>query len=250
MAGIDMGFIAEARRSLRLVMQEAEALESPEAACLAHAFSPVVTQIAGDDPAPCLRDARTAAAMADRIGSPFALMMARWGLGIAHRLNGDAAAAVDALDAALAGAREKKVGIQLEGGVLASLADALLEQGNGEEALRCAEEAVATATRRRTRFFACLGRLGLAHVLLELHGSAAASRVEEALRAAERFIAAESLLSLEPMLRGTRAQLAAMCGDYALAQRELAATHRRCVEIGADGHAARLEALVDLGAVA
>jgi class 3 adenylate cyclase len=171
---------------------------------------------------------------------PAAELLARQMLGEAHLLLESWDEALAAHERALALIREHGASLQVEVFSLSSLVLAHLGRGELERARSTADEAVALAVRRGDRFGEMTARIGRAAVRLRTQGAAGREDVEEDLGRASELIAAQGMSASEHRVLELRAELARALGDEAERERLLREAHRRCVELGATGHAERL----------
>jgi len=176
---------------------------------------------------------RQALDIAERIGSARSRMAAYSDLGAVKILEGQWRQAVEALETALALAREKRSRRPYEASVMADLAEAYLGLGDLGRARATASEAVAVGRRRRTRFHECLGHLALARVLLRAEGAGASGEIDTALDAARALVEETGAMSYLPFIHVELAELARLANDDATRQRELREAHRLFTEMGA-----------------
>ena len=125
--------------------------------------------------------------------------------------------------------------------VLATLAEAYLGSGEQHLARETAEEAVSLAHERGVLAVALRAHLALARVRLQTEGANAATAIETTLARAMTLVEQTGAKSQEPFIHVELAELARLRGDEARRQRELRAAHRRFTDMGAMGHAERLE---------
>ena len=83
-------------------------------------------------------------------------------------------------------------------------------------------------------------RISRATVRLRTQGASARASIEEDLERASQLIATHGMSAYEFPVLELRAELARTLGDEARSERLLREAHRRCVELGATGHAERL----------
>jgi adenylate cyclase len=187
-----------------------------------------------------LGHARDAVEIAAKIGSPFSRVWAYEALGIAHILTDEWSNAVEALERALEIARDTHADLADEPSVLAYLAQAYLGLGDDSRAHETADEAVAVARRRGTKYFECAAHLARARVLLLTEGTTASDDIRAALSQAQTLVEETGGRSQQPFIHEAQANLARLTGDDATCQRELREAHRLFTEMGATGHAERL----------
>ncbi len=162
------------------------------------------------------------------------------GLGRALLASGDAGAAVEIIERAVAVSREGRVQVSFLPWHLAGLADAQVAAGDAEAGCEAADEAIALAQRNGMPVFEAEGWLSRAGALLALRRIDARLDVEAALTRAETLIEETGTCSLQPLVHEQRATLAKLDGDVEARTRELREAHRFYTEIGATGHAERL----------
>jgi class 3 adenylate cyclase/tetratricopeptide (TPR) repeat protein len=202
-----MGRCAEADDSFDRALRLAREHDEPEIACWTHqgivdlAYLRRDAVLAG-------AHASQAVVLAERIGTLLALWSAYHTLGRALTMRGAGDDAVEALETALATMRDNRTGLHLVPLVLASLAEAYLAAGNADRAERIATEAWeqgdgAMAVRARV----------LMSTARRASGAVDATREGGELVAALNVLERTGYRSLEPMLRGELAELAALLGD-------------------------------------
>jgi adenylate cyclase len=179
---------------------------------------------------------RAAVEVAEKTGNNSVRVLAFGGLGLANVLDGQGCDALDALGQALAIARERRAGLQVEAQLLAHLARAQLGLGDVAAARATAEEAVAVAQRRGTRFFAIEADIVLARALIQ--AGARRDEVQATLDAALALVEETGARSYLPFIHVARAELAQAAGDAASRRRELREAHRLFTEMSAPIRAA------------
>jgi adenylate cyclase len=198
----------------------------------------VATRLAflrGDPGEPALRQALEALEVAEKSGSAFHFVHARRALACAHLLMGAWTDAAEALEAALAVARESRSGLEREADYMGMLAQALLGMGDVAGAKAQAERAIARAREQETRLFEAEAELTLSRALAA-SGELADARA--ALARARDLVEAAGARALEPMLEEQEARITALeGGDPAPG---LARARELYTSIGASGHAERL----------
>ncbi len=193
----------------------------------------------------CLRDAQALVVLAARTGSSWADPVAHSTLGRALLTNADWSGAREAFDYALRRAREEQLGLESEPVYLAGLAEACAGCGELDRAHRLAGEAVAAAERAGARFWAVEARIARARVLLAKDGAREAAAIDQALGIAEEGIEETGGEVMRPVVAELRSELADASGDarQAVRLRRLAMSGYRT--LAADGHEARLVALLE-----
>ena len=150
--------------------------------------------------------------------------------------NGQFGEAVDAVEASVEGGVGLAVLLGAPAGPLA-----LLGSGDAERARAAAEEMVAETVRSGGRLFELDARFARATVALRT-GDRATTEVE--LERIERLIEVTGIRICLPSVHELRAELARTDGDEAASERELREAHRLFSEMGATGHAERVEGML------
>jgi tetratricopeptide (TPR) repeat protein len=205
-----------------------------------HASQLELAWMTGEQSQAALSHARQETEIAERIGSSFSRVVAYMDLGQARILTDEWSQAVPTLEQGLEIARQTRTGLLWEAPILAFLARAYLGLGNNGRAREIADEAIAVARRRKTKFYECQAHLARARVLLRAEGARARGEIQTALGDAQRLVEETGGKSQEPFIHEERANLARLTGDDATCQRELREAHRLFAEMGATGHAERL----------
>jgi hypothetical protein len=122
------------------------------------------------------------------------------------------------------------------------LSEAHCRAGRTGEARRIAEETLTITSAGGYGTYAVLAHMALARALLAEEGHLSAADIERTLAEANRLIEAHDIGGFRPQLRELEATLARREGRDDEAARLLAEALRLYREIGATGHAARLEA--------
>jgi tetratricopeptide (TPR) repeat protein len=193
----------------------------------------------------CWRDARVFAELAQRSGSAWADIVSASIIGRAHLTARRWLEARKSLEYALVQARGHQLGLEAEASFLAFLAEAMAGCGEVEQALATAEEAVAVAGRKETRFWELQARISLAGVLLLARNLNEQTRISDALTRADELIEITGGAVAEPFVSQHRAGLAGLTGDDAGRRLLLQQARRQFTAMGAQGHAARLEAMLN-----
>ncbi len=186
------------------------------------------------------RYALEAVDIAERIGSPFVRSGAYRRLGLAHVLHHDWHSATEALEAALALARQHHTGLETEALILAQLSRAYVGAKDIVRARALAEQSIERARAQGALFFEVDGQLALAQALRAEQGAGAGDAIERCLDRALELVRQTEGQVLEPQIIEERARLAALRADDTMAAAELRRAHDLYVEIGAEGHAERL----------
>jgi hypothetical protein len=160
----------------------------------------------------------------------------------------DGVQAAAALEHGLSIVRLRRTGLHWEGLFLAQLAEAHLQQGEGDRARARVEEAVRSARGRSTRAIECRAELAHARVLLGTEGVASRGAVAAALAQARARVEETGATIHEPFIHVELARLARLTGDEAARQRELREAHRRFTTMGATAQARRIAAEIESAA--
>jgi adenylate cyclase len=236
-----MGRLEEARAALEECLALASRHGDIDSTCFAHYFLVECWSELGD-PDSALRHGRAGVEVAENQQTPYTKIVADWGLARALIGDDDPDEACTLLESALASAREQRISLNHEGGLLQQLAEARRLRGELDRARGICEEAIAAAQRSGTRIWECDAWLSLARLLL-LRGVAEASAAEEIVRALKR---AQELIdetggeSRRPHLDELQAELAHARGDADGRERHLRGAHHLYAEMGAVAHAARM----------
>jgi tetratricopeptide (TPR) repeat protein len=234
-----LGRLDEAGRALADALAIADRDQEAEVAGWINGWKVLHAQASGAGGS-ALEQARCGLEVAERTGSPFSQVVALAYLGRAYALRRQWPEAVAALSRSLERARLRRTGLETEAGTLADLAEARLETGELEEALRLANEAVTLAQRRGLALDECAANRVLARTLLE---SARGSRRRVARRHLERALELArdaGARALEPAIQQGLAELARLEGNVPARFAALANALELYREIGAAEHAERL----------
>jgi hypothetical protein len=181
----------------------------------------------------------------ERAGNHFLRSWGYRGLAVTQILNGDWRDALETLEAVLAMARERRVGLEHEAQHLALQSRAWLGAGDTARARAKAEQSVALAREQGALFFECLAQVTLARALGADARAGAADEIEACLARAHALVSETGGRVLEPQIGEERARLAELRGNREAATALLKCAHALYVEIGAAGHAERLARELD-----
>jgi adenylate cyclase len=237
---ICLGRYSEVPADVNRGAQLARDHDEPEVLGWIHDTYSRVAEMRGDGRS-ALAHAQQALELAERIGSPQSQVFAYSCLGHAHLLNESWGDAAEFLEHALAVAREKRTFLAWEAWYLSGLAEARRGNGDDDRALATAREAVAAGERHGTRYWAIPAHLALARALLSAEGEEAKTEIEGALETAAALVDETEGRSYQPFIPLVRAEVALAAGDRAGRDRELRRAHRLFLEMGANGHAERIE---------
>jgi class 3 adenylate cyclase/tetratricopeptide (TPR) repeat protein len=238
---VEMGRLEEAASDLDRASRHPA--EQPTPFIWSQAYHVVRTYRSGDVSG-ALTHARPTLERAEEVGSPIYQVLAQVALGIGLLTNREWSAAEEAERRALALARERGVGFGITAWALCFQAEARLGQGDPRTALELADEALADARQSGGRLFEMDALLMRARALLGCEAADCAAGVEGTLAEASALIHETGARCREPVVHEVRADLARVLGDEPVRQRELREAHRLFTEIGATGHARRIEPLL------
>jgi class 3 adenylate cyclase/tetratricopeptide (TPR) repeat protein len=235
-----MGRFHESERIAESLL--ALARENPDPAARATASRAAATgAVLRGEGTRALELARTALEAALSEGAILApVILAQQHLGDVHLLLESWDEALAAHERARALIREHGTTLQVEVLSLSSVALARLGRGEVEPALTAAEEAVSAARERRDLLSEVWARLARAAIRARKCGPDARTGAEQDLERSSELIARCGIHAYEHRVLELRAELARAAGDGAERERLLREAHRRCVELGATGHARRL----------
>jgi ATP/maltotriose-dependent transcriptional regulator MalT len=187
-----------------------------------------------------LEHGRRSLEIAEKLDNEASRMCAHLTLGFAYLVEGQPAAARDALRESAAIARDRRVMRALLPLGLAALAEAHLALGARAEAAAAAREGIDLASAGGCHYYEAAAQLALAAALLATDGVVPRAEIDSALERAEQLAESIEGRSLSPRIRELRGRLAAALGDAPasdLLLREALDLYRA---IGATGHAERL----------
>ena len=240
-----LGCLDDARVLLREAVHRTRSRDPSEVLIWSLAVAAIISDYSGDSAAsPLAQEARRyaleAVDLAERMGSHFSRVVAYHWLGPAHMLHGDWRAAAEAMESALALARQHRTGLEGESAILANLSRAYLGTGDVARARAAAAQAIERAGAQGARYGECLGWLALARARLAEPNAAASEEIERCLGRALELVNETEARAVEPQIIEERARLAQLRGDDATAAAERQRAHALYVAIGATGHAERL----------
>ena len=202
----------------------------------------VLADLAGVDPDGAAERARLAVEWAEQAGGPFGQILNRECLAISYAQRGQWRESIGVVEDALAIAREHRIAQTSIPLLLATRARSQLGLGDYAGARASAEEGVALAGRCGTGLYEVQARHQLARAILA-DGSlgmqeTAQAELDQALALCDTL----GLRAYEPHLHEARAELALAAGDRTAYERAIQTAHRLFIDVGASGHARRLEA--------
>ena len=230
------GRVEEGARELDHALALAREAREEEVLGWAHEMSVYPAELRGDAQA-ALDHARQAVQIAERIGSPLSLASAYYALGCAHAAGEDRKQAASAFEHALSMVRRRRTALHWEALMLAQLAEAHGELGEGERARSETEEAVRLARERSTRAIECRVLLAHARLLIRTEGLARRDAIETALRQALALLEETGARCHEPFILVELAALAGLTGEQAARRGFLREAHRLFTEMGATARA-------------
>ncbi len=232
-----MGKLAEARAALDVALElSAEHVDS-EVRGWIHGWIVVLARATGET-ADALEHARRGLDIAEKTGSFFSQVIAFANLGRALAFRGEWQEAVGAFEKSLDIARARKIGCDVEAGILADLAEVNSSIGNHQAALALAREAIDLAHQRGVKVEECRAHLVIARVLLRAEGASKQRAVRKALETAAAIARETEARVYEPFIHLELAEIARLAGDEAARASELRISSELFAEIGATGHLA------------
>ncbi|MBY0278283.1 AAA family ATPase [Candidatus Binatia bacterium] len=208
---------------------------------LVYAMAPTVSLFLAEDPADCLVKAQRSVELAEYLGNPYGRVFAYAALGLAHVLCGEARMATRVMQGALLLARDHRVGLQHEGGLLADLACATLLRGETAHALSLANESLHVARRSGNPLREAMAQVARAWVLLGSGGVASMSEVEASLERVLAIADAHGLDSYAAIARFHLASAAETLHDRPRQRDELERARAAFTAMGAIGWVRRIE---------
>jgi adenylate cyclase len=183
-------------------------------------------------------DAEELRQIAERTGSDFAAMQARWTLFMAQLQSGNPERAALALEEE-APQTPRVSGFMAFIGLF-EMANLRLATGEPGEARTLAEQATAGLRRMGFRTFECTAQRTLAEALRRSDGATASGAIRSALARAREIVEETGARGLLPSILEEEARLAQLEGDEIAFEHHLREAPRLYTEMGATGHAERL----------
>ena len=239
----EMGRLDEARATLDRAVSVALQTGSPDAIVVGELWKVPLAFRTGS-PDATLACAARAFDQATAFGTPLFSTWAHIFLGLAHLLNEDWDAAAKMESEALRVVRERRAHFSFAAWAHAWLAEAQLGRGDHRAAREEADNAIALARRCHARACEMDGLLALARVLLRADGPAPVAEIEATLARASALVEETGARCRIAPIQELRAELAGTRGDRVGQDRNLREAHRLFTEVGATGHARRLESLL------
>jgi adenylate cyclase len=190
---------------------------------------------------PALEAGRRALEIAEQLDDELSRVDGYCGVGTAYLIEGQFAEARDTLRMLAAFVLDRRMFVQQLPWYLAVLAEAHLALGEHADAAAAAREGAERGRAGGCHYYEASARIALAQVLLVADGASARAEIEAALDRAEDLVTAIEGRSLSPRILELRGHLAAALGDAPGSERALRAALDLYREIGAAGHAERLE---------
>ena len=240
-----LGCLDDARVLQREAIRRARSRDPSDVLVWSLAATALISDYSGDSAAsPLAQEARRyaleAVDLAERMGSHFSRVYAYQWLGLAHMLHSNWPAAAEALEVALALARQHRTGLESESDILANLSRAYLGTDDVARARAAAEQAIERAGAQGARYFECLGWLALARAHHAEQSAAPGGEIAQCLDRALELVNEIEAHVVEPQIIEERARLAQRRGDDVTATAERQRAHALYVAIGATGHAERI----------
>ena len=192
-----------------------------------------------------LEHGRRSLEIAEKLDNEASRMAAYAALGLANLVEGQPAAARDALRESATIARDRRVVRALLPLVLAGLAEAHLALGEPTEAVATAREGIDLGSAGGCLYNEALAQLALAAALLATDCVVPRAEIESALERAEHLVASIEGSALSPRILELRGRLAAAVGDAPSSDWTLREALDLYRAIGATGHAERLARELD-----
>ncbi len=192
-----------------------------------------------------LEHGRRSLEIAKKLDNEASRMASYAALGLANLVEGQPAAARDALRESATIARDRRVVHALLPLVLAGLAEAHLALGEPTEAMATAREGIDLGSAGGCLYNEALAQLALAAALLATDCVVPRAEIESALERAEHLVASIEGSALSPRILELRGRLAAAVGDAPSSDRTLREALDLYRAIGATGHAERLARELD-----
>jgi tetratricopeptide (TPR) repeat protein len=234
-----MGRLADAAADAKRATEILRVRRDPEWLCYALTLPSKLAWLSGGDDDGSSQAAE-AVQVAEDTGNAAFTVVALQAVALSHLTAGRAQQAAAVCERALAMGRAKRSGLWTESSLLAYLARARLETGDGDAAILAADEALAVARRQGAEVLESLALLTRAQVGRAL-GRAAAAAVD--LAAALKLAIENGALTYEPFIREERGRLHGDGEDL----REALRLHEA---VGATGRARRLRRELEGSAVA
>jgi tetratricopeptide (TPR) repeat protein len=233
------GRMDSAGRELERAMKLNAEIEEPETRGYLHGFY-VQHALCSGEVELALHHGREAARLADQTGIPLQIADAYLNLGGALLLAEDWSSALEALERcrAIVEARESLASFRSRLSLF--LSHVHLGRGEGELALRCAEESLANPATADTRVVELNSRLALVRALLYTQQSGAADAIQESLVMAIDGIDKTGAEAFRPTIHRVLAEIAEVARDERTRRLQLRRAHDLYSRIGARGHAHRL----------
>ena len=241
-----MGRLAEARAALDAALALSATHVDSEVRGWIHGWIVVLARATGET-ANVLGHARRGLEIAERTGSFFSQVIGFAHLGRALALRREWQDAAGAFEKSLQIARTRRVGCEMEAGILADLAEVTAAIGNTQAALALAREAIDMAHRRGVQVEECRAHLVIGRILLRAEGTPKQRAVRKALETAAAIARATEARVYEPFIHLELAEVARLAGDEAARASELRASSDLFTEMGATGHLVEAAGAPDLG---
>jgi tetratricopeptide (TPR) repeat protein len=192
------------------------------------------------DPQRAEAHARQTLEIFEHIGGAFSRTWAWTMTGLAATMQGQWQQALDAIEQSRAIATDRHTAADTDGWAIVLEADAHLHLGDAARAIDLCRDGVALM-RTRSQAQEAIGNVELARMLLASEGLGARQEIEAALSRAEDLVRSLGILAVKPAAHEQRAELARQLGDEPRHQDELQEAYRLFTQIGAMGHAERLQ---------
>jgi adenylate cyclase len=241
MALASLGRLAEGQELIDRGMGIAREQDDIETLGWSYQISCILAYLVGE-PESASANARQGLEIAERIGDSSSRARAWHWLATAANMQGQWKEAIAASERSRVIAEHGRTAAEMAPSRLAQLAESHLRLGELERARELAERAVELAHARGDRAAEPSANVALARVLLGSAWPIARQEIEAALRRALELARETEAKFWEPVVHVELAELARKSGEEEECQAELREAHRLFTEIGASGHAARLQA--------
>jgi adenylate cyclase len=159
------------------------------------------------DPAMAEEHAAHIGALAEKHPNPYLRVFALHGRGSERALAGDLQAAVDMFGEALLLVRTAKVAMEFEPEILVSLADSCRANGDPDQALQLAREAIEVSRHRSARLPECRALITLAASLVDRYGAGQLDASAAALLEAEKLLEVTGATAYQRLLEREKERL-------------------------------------------
>ena len=243
---IDLGRLRDAESCARIALELALEHGPDESRCFVQMSEVMLCEASGESGPRAIAAARLGAEAAARSGSAWARAASHHMLSLAHALNGEWQAALVAAEETRRICYEDNTYGDFVAVLRVAHARALAATGEIARAVEVGAEAIAVARRQHQTVPLCVAALAQARCLRARGGLSAADGIEALLAEASQLIDETGAERWRGHVHEERAELHRLRGDNIAAAEEFTAARRQFIEIGATGHAARLQPVCGL----